>query len=116
MRERHGDALAAWMTEASASGIAALARFAQGLQEDLAAIQAGLTLPWSNGAVEGHVNRLKLLKRQGYGRAGFALLRHRVLLPAVGGPGGADSTTTMPARVSPRGQQETDVGALMRAA
>ena len=67
------------MTEASASGIAALARFAQGLQEDLAAITAGLTLPWSNGAVEGHVNRLKLLKRQSYGRAGVGLLRQRVM-------------------------------------
>jgi transposase len=79
VRERRGDALAAWMTETSTSGIAALARFAQGLQEDLAAIQAGLTLPWSNGAVEGHVNRLKLLKRQGYGRAGVGLLRQRVM-------------------------------------
>jgi transposase len=79
MRERRGDALAAWMTEAAASGIDALARFAQGLQEDLAAVTAGLTLPWSNGPVEGHVNRLKLLKRQGYGRAGVALLRQRVL-------------------------------------
>jgi transposase len=49
------------MTEASASGIEALARFAQGLQEDLTAITAGLTLPWSNGPVEGHINRLKLL-------------------------------------------------------
>jgi transposase len=67
------------MTEARASGIAPLARFAQGLQEDLTAIQAGLTLPWSNGAVEGHVNRLKLLKRQGYGRAGVGLLRQRVM-------------------------------------
>jgi transposase len=79
VRERRGDALAAWMTEASASGMAALARFAQGLQEDLAAITAGLTLPWSNGAVEGHVNRLKLLKRQSYGRAGVRLLRQRVM-------------------------------------
>ena len=79
VRERRGDALAAWMTEASASEIAALARFAQGLQEDLAAITAGLTLPWSNGAVEGHVNRLKLLKRQSYGRAGVGLLRQRVM-------------------------------------
>ena len=80
MRERRGDALEVWMTEAAPSGIEALARFAQGLREDLAAITAGLTLPWSNGPVEGHVNRLKLLKRQGYGRAGFALLRRRVLL------------------------------------
>ena len=111
VRERRGDALEAWMTEAAASGIEALTRFAHGLREALAAIHAGLTLPWSNGPVEGHVNRLKLLKRQGYGRAGCALLRHRVLLP-----GGAAPTTTTPARGSPRGQQETDVGALRRAA
>jgi transposase len=62
--ERRGDALEAWRTEAAASGLEALARFAQGLREDLAAITAGLTLPWSNGPVEGHVNRLKRLKRQ----------------------------------------------------
>jgi transposase len=78
VRERRGDALTAWITEATSSGIAALARFAQGLQEDLAAITAGLTLPWSNGPVEGQVNRLKLLKRQGYGRAGVPLLRQRL--------------------------------------
>jgi transposase len=65
--------------EATTSGIAALARFAQGLQEDLTAITTGLTLPWSNGPVEGHVNRLKLLKRQGFGRASIGLLRQRVL-------------------------------------
>jgi transposase len=75
VRERRGDALVAWRTEAAASGIEALARFAQGLQEELAAVKAGLTLPWSNGPVEGHVNRLKLLKRQGYGRADVGLLR-----------------------------------------
>jgi transposase len=79
VRERRGDALVAWMTEASASGIEALARFAQGLQDDLTAITAGLTLPWSNGPVEGHINRLKLLKRQGYGRAGVGLLRQRLI-------------------------------------
>jgi transposase len=82
VRERRGDALAAWMDKAAASGIEALARFAQGLQEDLAAVKAGLTLPWSNGPVEGHVNRLKLLKRQGYGRADVGLLRQRVLQAA----------------------------------
>jgi transposase len=82
VRERRGDALEAWMTETAASGIEALARFAQGLREDLAAVTAGLTLPWSNGPVEGQVNRLKLLKRQGYGRAGVGLLRQRVLQAA----------------------------------
>jgi transposase len=59
--------------------MAALARFAEGLQEDRAAITAGLTLPWSNGPVEGQVNRLKLLKREGYGRAGVRLLRQRLM-------------------------------------
>jgi transposase len=64
------------------SGIEALARFARGLQGDLGAVTAGLTLEWSNGVTEGHVHRLKLVKRQGYGRAGFALLSQRVLQAA----------------------------------
>jgi transposase len=59
-----------------------MVRFARGLREDLAAVTAGLTLPWSNGPVEGQVTRLKLLKRQGYGRAGFPLLRQRLLQAA----------------------------------
>jgi transposase len=79
VRERRGEALTAWIAEATTSGIAALARFAQGLQDDLAAIIAGLTLPWSNGPVEGHINRLKLLKRESYGRAGVQLLRQRLM-------------------------------------
>ena len=82
IRERRGDALKAWMAEATDSGIVELARFARGLQDDLCAIQAGLTLEWSNGVTEGQIHRLKLLKRQGYGRAGFALLRQRILLVA----------------------------------
>jgi hypothetical protein len=82
VRERRGDDLEAWMMEATHSGIAELARFALGLQEDLLAVKAGLTLEWSNGVSEGQVHRLKLLKRQGYGRAGFALLRQRVLQAA----------------------------------
>jgi transposase len=82
VRERRGCDLEAWITAATDSGIDALARFARGLQEDLAAVTAGLTLPWSNGPVEGQITRLKLLKRQGYGRAGFALLRQRVLQAA----------------------------------
>jgi transposase len=82
VRERRGEDLEAWMSKATHSGIAALARFARGLQEDLAAVKAGLTLEWSNGVTEGHIHRLKLVKRQGYGRAGFALLRQRVLQAA----------------------------------
>jgi transposase len=79
VRERRGHDLEAWMAEAMHSGIAELARFARGLQADLVAIKTGLTLEWSNGVTEGQIHRLKLVKRQGYGRAGFALLRQRVL-------------------------------------
>ena len=53
-----------------------------GLLKDKAAVVAGLSLPWSNGQTEGQVNRLKLIKRQMYGRASFALLRARVLASA----------------------------------
>jgi transposase len=80
VRERAGERLDAWLDQADASWMAALRRFAKGLRADLAAIRAGLTVVWSNGQTEGHVHRLKLLKRQMYGRAGFAVLRQRVLL------------------------------------
>jgi transposase len=79
VRERRGQDLEAWMAEATHSGIDELARFARGLEDDVAAITAGLTLEWSNGVTEGQIHRLKLVKRQGYGRASFALLRQRVL-------------------------------------
>jgi transposase len=82
VRERRGRDLEAWITAATASGLDALARFAQGLQADLAAVTAALTLPWSNGPVEGRITRLEWLKRQGYRRAGFAFLRQRVLQAA----------------------------------
>ncbi len=58
-----------------------LVRFVNGLEQDLAAVLAALSLEWSNGPVEGHVNRLKLVKRQMYGRATFDLLRARILHP-----------------------------------
>jgi transposase len=70
------------MTETIRSGNEALARFAQGLQEDLAAVNAGFTLPWSHGPVERQITRLQWLTRQGHGRAGFPLLRQRVLQTA----------------------------------
>jgi transposase len=82
VRERRGCDLEAWITAATSNGIDALARFARGLREDLAAVSAGLTLSWSNGPVEGQVTRLKLLKRQGYGRAGVPLLRQRIMQAA----------------------------------
>ncbi|MFD9415162.1 hypothetical protein ACFWC9_10645 [Streptomyces goshikiensis] len=54
--------------------------FARHLERDLDTVIAGLSLPWNSGVVEGHVNRIKMLKRQMVGRAGFELLRKRVLL------------------------------------
>jgi transposase len=59
-----------------------LAGFASGLRQDLAAVQAALDLPWTTSPVEGQINRLKMLKRTMYGRAGFELLRQRVLYAA----------------------------------
>ncbi len=79
LREREGERLDAWIAAARASVVTEVRRFAEGLLLDEAAIRAGLTLEWSNGQTEGHVNRLKTLKRQMYGRAGFVLLRQRLL-------------------------------------
>jgi len=79
VRKLQGDALDTWLEQVSASRIPELQGFAQGIERDQAAVQAGLTLPYSNGVVEGHVNRLKLIKRMMYGRAAFPLLRQRVL-------------------------------------
>ena len=81
VRERTVDALADWIARAAASCVAELGSFANGLQRDLAAVTAGLSLAWSNGQVEGQINRLKLIKRTMYGRASFDLLRKRVLTP-----------------------------------
>jgi transposase len=79
LRERQGERLDAWLEKAENQGISELRSFAQGLKRDYDAVKAGLTLQWSQGAVEGHVHRLKLLKRQSYGRANFETLRKRVL-------------------------------------
>ena len=69
-----------WLQDASHSGVPEVQQFAAGIQRDKAAVQAGLSLPYSTGPVEGHINRLKLIKRGMYGRAQFDLLRQRVLL------------------------------------
>ena len=79
LHDHQGERLDGWIEGARDSGIGELQRFAAGLVADHAAVQAGLTLTWSNGQVEGQVNRLKLLKRQMYGRANFDLLRQRIL-------------------------------------
>jgi transposase len=82
LRRREGERLEAWLAKADASDVEELTRFAAKLRTDLAAVQAGLTQRHSNGQTEGHVNRLKLVKRQGYGRAKVDLLRKRVLRAA----------------------------------
>jgi transposase len=82
VRERQGQRLEARLTQASASGIAELRGFARGLADDRAAVEAGLSLQWSNGQTGGQVDKLKLLKRQMYGRASFGLRRRRFLLIA----------------------------------
>ena len=68
------------MTAAIATGESALRSFVTGLRADQDAVTAGLSLPWSSGVVEGHVNRIKMHKRQMYGCANPDLLRRRILL------------------------------------
>ncbi|MGX7709250.1 transposase, partial [Methylobacterium sp. Gmos1] len=72
----------AWITKARTCEASAIATFASGLEADIAAVRAALMEPWSNGQAEGQVNRLKLIKRQCYGRAGLDLLKHRMVLAA----------------------------------
>jgi transposase len=80
MTRRTGERdLAAWLERVEADGQPELHTFAAGIRQDLAAVTAGLTLPYSSGATEGNVNRLKALKRQMYGRASLDLLRKRVI-------------------------------------
>ena len=79
LREREGECLDAWLDRVEKQGVSELQSFANGLKKDYEAVKAGLTLKWSQGQVEGQVNRLKLIKRQMYGRGSFKLLRKRVL-------------------------------------
>ena len=74
--------LDAWIAEAKACDASAIASFAAGLNGDASAVRAALTEPWSSGPAEGQINRLKLIKRQSYGRAGLDLLRRRMVLAA----------------------------------
>jgi transposase len=81
VRARRPDELCGWISEAAKSGIRDLASFANALLPDIDAVRAGVREHWSNGQVEGSVNRLKTIKRSMYGRAKFDLLRLRVLHP-----------------------------------
>jgi transposase len=82
VRERQPTQLDDWLTAATDSEIPQFQRFVTGLRSDYDAVRAALTLDVSNGPVEGLNNRLKMLKRQMYGRAGLDLLTHRFLLSA----------------------------------
>jgi transposase len=91
VRQRQPERLDPWLQRATTSTVDAIRRFATGLYEDDEAVTAGVTLPWSSGPVEGHINRLKMLKRQMFGRARLDLLSCRFVLaprerrtPAVG--------------------------------
>jgi transposase len=75
MQER----LDCWLEQAQRSGIPEMKSFALGIHRDYEAVKAAILLPWSQGQTEGQVNKLKTLKRAMYGRAGFSLLRQRLL-------------------------------------
>ena len=79
LRTRTGERLDAWLDQVERSDLPELQSFAAGVKKDQEAVRVGLTWWINNGMVEGHVTKLKLMKRQGYGRAGFPLLRKRVL-------------------------------------
>jgi len=81
VKERRVDDLNVWLDDVRASQIAELEGFAFGLRQDWEAVVAALSTEVSNGQTEGPVNRLKMRKRQMYGRANFDLLRRRVLMP-----------------------------------
>lgn len=79
IRKQSRGTLQDWLTRAEASPCAEVRHFAEGIRRDESAVNAAITMTWSNGPVEGHVNRLKMIKRQMFGRAGFELLKARVL-------------------------------------
>ena len=82
VRERRADQLDGWLEQASGSGAVPFRNFAASLRRDYAAVRAGMSLSWSSGPVEGHINRLKMIKRSMFGRAKLDLLRQRVLYAA----------------------------------
>jgi transposase len=90
-RNKQDAALQNWMIDARRTELPEIGRFCDGLLRDAAAVTAAVILPWSNGQVEGQIHRLKLVKRQMYGRAKFILLRRRVL-PYVPGLANLEST------------------------
>jgi transposase len=85
LRARQPGTLDTWLQQAATSALVVFRRLAKSFQRDYAAVKAGVTLPWSSGPVEGHINRLKMLKRHMFGRARLDLLSRRfVLAPQQG--------------------------------
>jgi len=82
IRHHSSEGFESWLQDVRASGIREFLTFARSIERAKAAIVAGLTLPYSTGPVEGHINRLKLIKRQTYGRAELSYLQQR-FLPAA---------------------------------
>lgn len=82
VKQRNAQPLNAWLLACQTSGISELDNFAKGLQKERSALQAALALPYSNGPIEGKINKLKYIKRAMYGRGGFPLLRQKVLKAA----------------------------------
>ncbi|MBD2090485.1 transposase [Microcoleus sp. FACHB-1515] len=80
VRQRQVEQFDPWLNQAQASELIPFQRFVEGLRDDESAVRAALTSTVSNGQVEGQVNRLKMLKRQMYGRDGTELLTRRLLL------------------------------------
>lgn len=78
-----GQRLPRWIAAVRADDLPGLTSFAIGLESDLDAVTAGLSMRWNSGPVEGRVNHIKMIKRQMFGRAGLPLLRKRVLLTAA---------------------------------
>jgi transposase len=94
VRHRQPDNLEPWLERAASSLSEAFQRFAKRLREDYDSVKAGVTLPWSNGPVKGHINRLKMLKRQMFGRAKLDLLSRRFFLTPERGQDQAPSQQT----------------------
>jgi transposase len=86
LRARQPGKLDTWLQQAATSSLAAFQRLAKSFQRDYAAVTAGVTLPWSSGPVEGHINRLKMLKRHMFGRAHLDLLSRRFARAPQTGP------------------------------
>ncbi|MGI8914257.1 MAG: transposase, partial [Chloroflexota bacterium] len=78
LQEHDLAAFPTWLADAKASALPSFVGLANGMLADRSAIEAAITELWSNGIVEGHVHKVKLIKRQGYGRAKLDLLRRRV--------------------------------------